>query len=318
MKCLVTGVAGFIGSHLAERLIEHGHTVIGIDCLTDYYSINLKKNNLKDLLNYQKFSFHTLNLAKDDLKPVLEDVDWIFHSAAQPGVRKSWGTDFKIYTENNILATQKLLESLKGSKTLKKIVYASSSSIYGDAERLPTQETDLPKPISPYGVSKLAAEHLLNLYFKNYGIPCNSLRYFTVYGPRQRPDMAFNIFIRAILNGEELDVFGNGSQTRDFTFIDDVIDANIMAASTSAAGEVFNIGGGNYISLIEVVRILEDISGINAKVNFMETFKGDVLHTRADITKAKNILKYIPATKIEKGLEEEFKWLQSLIENKVQ
>ena len=309
MKALVTGVAGFIGSHLAERLLKDGFEVIGIDCFTDYYSKEVKENNLAGIKGNAKFKLVRENLLTADLERILDKADIVFHEAAQPGVRASWGKSFPIYVEDNILATQRLLESLKDKK-IKKMVFASSSSVYGDAEKLPTKESFTPKPVSPYGVTKLAAENLCYLYSKNYGIPIVSLRYFSVYGPRQRPDMGFNRFIRSIINGQAITVYGNGEQTRDFTYISDIIDANIKASNCSCTpGEVFNIGGGSRISVNDTIKILEDISGKKAKIEYLESQKGDVAHTSADISRAKSALEYGPKVNIKTGLMNEYEWM---------
>ena len=223
----MTGAAGFIGSNLSENLIDSGNHVIGVDCFTDYYPKEQKLANLKNLLSHGSFTFLEEDIVSLNLDKLLEGIDYVFHEAAQPGVRSSWGSNFEVYTRNNISATQRLLEASRKVK-LKKFVYASSSSVYGDCP-LPMREDRLTRPVSPYGVSKLAAEHLCYLYWKNYAIPTVSLRYFTVFGPRQRPDMAFNRFIRAILKGDEITVFGNGSQTRDFTYVSDIVQANVLA-----------------------------------------------------------------------------------------
>jgi len=238
MKALVTGCAGFIGSHLTERLLREGYEVIGIDCFTDYYAREIKERNTENALNQKNFKLIEEDILEMDKFP---EVDYVFHEAAQAGVRASWGKSFKIYTRNNIETTQKLLEFYK-DLNIKKFVYASSSSVYGDAE-LPMKEDSLLKPVSPYGVTKLAAENLCYLYWKNYNVPTVSVRYFTVYGPRQRPDMAIHKFVKAIFNGDEITVFGDGTQTRDFTYVDDAVEATILAAESNSIGEVYNIGG---------------------------------------------------------------------------
>ena len=307
-KCLVTGVAGFIGSHLAERLIREGHEVIGADCFTDYYPRIYKERNLELLLRDRRFNFYEANLIDMDLVRLLEDVDYVFHEAAQAGVRASWGDNFQIYTENNVLATQRLLEAAKEVK-LRKFIYASSSSVYGDAETFPTSEEVKPKPISPYGVTKLAGEHLCHLYWKNFGVPVVILRYFTVYGPRQRPDMAFHKFIKAILNGEEIVVYGDGNQSRDFTFVDDVVEANILAMDADAVGEVFNIGGGSRVTVNQTIEMLKKTIGNSVEVKYIRAQKGDVKHTAADITNAKEVLGYNPKVKLDEGLFQEVNWL---------
>jgi nucleoside-diphosphate-sugar epimerase len=312
MKALVTGAAGFIGSHLSERLLKDGYEVTGIDCFTDYYSKEIKEKNLSGLTGRKGFKLVQENLLSADLERLLDGTDLVFHEAAQPGVRASWGKSFSVYVEDNILATQRLLESLKGKK-IKKMLFASSSSIYGDSEKLPTKESFVPKPVSPYGVTKLAAESLCYLYSKNHDIPVVSLRYFTVYGPRQRPDMGFNRFIKAIIKGDEITVYGNGEQTRDFTFVTDIVEANIKAANCSCPpGEVFNIGGGSTISVNETIRLLEGISGKKAKIKYLDVQKGDVAHTAADISKAKAAFSYSPKVDVKTGLTKEYEWLSSL------
>ena len=310
MKILVTGVAGFIGSHLAERLLGAGHSVVGVDCFTDYYPREIKKSNLVRLLDNRSFVLHEENLLGMDLSGLLKNVDVVFHEAAQAGVRASWGTSFKIYTENNIRATQCLLEASK-EVNLKKFIYASSSSIYGDADSYPTNEDTKPRPISPYGVTKLAGEHLCNLYYKNYGVPTVSLRYFTVYGPRQRPDMAFNKFIKAILKDEEIVIYGDGKQTRDFTYIDDIVDANVSAMDAQVIGNVLNIGGGSRITVNDTIRIIEKTTGRQAKLKYIEKQKGDVRHTGADISCAGKLLGYKPAYDLEKGIANEVDWIKN-------
>jgi len=312
MTVLVTGVAGFIGSHLAERLVEEGHKVIGVDCFTDYYPRTVKESNIAKLRNNDSFVFHETDVLKADLVTLLKEVDIVFHEAAQAGVRASWGSNFGVYTENNVCATQYLLEAAKNSQ-LKKFIFASSSSVYGDAESYPTTENMKPMPISPYGVTKLAAEHLCCLYHKSYGIPAITLRYFTVYGPRQRPDMAFHKFIKAILNDNEIMVFGDGEQTRDFTYIDDIIEANISAMNRQANGEIINIGGGSRISVNETIRIIEKVVGRKAITKHIERQKGDVIHTGADISKAKRVLSYKPKYDLEKGIANEVAWLRNTL-----
>ena len=303
MKALVTGCAGFIGSHLVDKLLEQGYEVIGIDCFTDYYSMEIKKKNISTALSHKNFEF----IEKDilDMRGYPE-VDYVFHQAAQAGVRASWGRSFEIYTRNNIEATQKLLEFYKNLK-FKKFVYASSSSVYGDAE-LPMREDSLLKPVSPYGVTKLAGENLCYLYWKNYGVPTISLRYFTVYGPRQRPDMAIHKFVKAIFKGDEISVFGDGTQTRDFTFVDDAVVANVLAAESDSVGEIFNIGGGSRISVNVLINEIEKIVGKKAKIKYIEKQKGDVRDTLADVSKAKKELGWMPKVKIEEGLKRFVDW----------
>jgi len=309
MKALVTGCAGFIGSHLTERLLRKGYEVIGIDCFTDYYAREIKERNIENALNEKNFK-----LIGEDILEMNEypEVDYVFHEAAQAGVRASWGKSFEIYTRNNIEATQKLLEFYK-DREIKKFVYASSSSVYGDAE-LPMREDSLLKPVSPYGVTKLAGENLCYLYWRNYNVPTVSLRYFTVYGPRQRPDMAIHKFVKAILNGEEITVFGDGTQTRDFTFIDDVVEANILAGNSEIEGGVFNVGGGSRISVNKLIKLLEEIIGKEARIKYIEKQKGDVWDTLADTTKISNELNWEPEVKIEEGLKIFVEWYEKQIE----
>jgi UDP-glucose 4-epimerase len=226
-------------------------------------------------------------------------------------VRASWGRNFEIYTNNNVLATQRLLEAAK-NLPLTRFVFASSSSVYGDARKMPAHEDDPLLPVSPYGVTKLAAENLCRLYHKYFGVPIVALRYFTVYGPRQRPDMAFHKFIRAMLRGEKLPIFGNGEQTRDFTYIDDAVDANLLAMEKGRPGAVYNIGGGSRISLNHAIALLEKIMGKKANRSQDSPQMGDVLHTWADTTLARQNLGFIPRIGMEEGLRRELAWLSSL------
>lgn len=311
MTCLVTGAAGFIGSHLCRRLLNDGHAVIGIDSFTDFYPKWIKEANLQPLLNHSRFEFISKDINLLDLNKLFEKTDIVFHLAAQAGVRTSWGENFSIYTKNNIEATQKLLEVAKNSK-LQKFVFASSSSVYGLCPELPMRETSPLLPFSPYGVTKLASEQLCSLYFQNYGVPAVSLRYFTVYGPGQRPDMAFHRFFKAAAEECPVDLFGDGRQTRDFTYINDIIDANIAALDKGKAGTIYNIGGGNRKKLQDVFPLIEKISQKKITINRREKQKGDVLHTFADIQKAKKDLCLSPQTPFEEGLREEWTWLRCL------
>jgi len=311
MKCLVTGVAGFIGSHLAERLLKEGYEVVGLDCFTDFYPRWIKQKNLSSLLGQPKFKFVEDDLTRVNLEELLDGVSFIFHLAAQAGVRTSWGENFSEYLKHNIQATQRLLESLKERK-IEKFIFASSSSIYGLSPVFPMMETAPCQPISPYGVTKLAAEQLCYLYYKNYGIPAISLRFFTVYGPRQRPDMAFHKFFVALLEDKEITVYGDGHQTRDFTFIEDIVEANIQAMKRGRAGEVYNIGGGHRKELAEVIALMEKITGKKAQVCWLDSQKGDVLHTLACIDKARNELGYNPVADLEAGLSQQWLWIKQL------
>lgn len=312
MRCLVTGAAGFIGSSLVDELLAQGHDVVGVDSFVDYYPRAMKERNLEAARSSERFSFVEADLATVDLEPLLAGVDWVFHQAAQAGVRSSWGTSFSIYTNNNILATQRLLESCRAPavrETLKRVVYASSSSVYGNAESLPTLETARPQPVSPYGVSKLAAEHLMVLYAKEFGVPTVSLRYFTVYGPRQRPDMAFHRFIKAALTEGGCQVYGDGEQTRDFTFIRDIISANLAATEIATSDLVFNIGGGSRVGLRQVLETIREIVGRDMRIEFKPREAGDARHTAADITRAREQLGYRPSVSLADGLRAEVEWL---------
>lgn len=299
MKSLVTGCAGFIGSNLTDWLLDHGHNVIGIDCFTDYYEKDTKKSNISKSSKNPNFKLIEKNLLDIDEYP---DVDYVFHMAAQAGVRSSWGQNFQTYTKNNIEVTQKLLEFYKNFN-LKKFIYSSSSSVYGDSG-LPMNENSLLKPISPYGVTKLAAENLCYLYWKNYGIPTISLRYFTAYGPRQRPDMAINKFVKAIANNDKITIYGDGEQTRDFTFVEDVIRAIVLATESKVEGKVFNVGGGSTISVNELIKSIETIFGIKSKVEYLDAQKGDVTNTLADLEMIKELLGWSPKIDIHEGLTE--------------
>jgi nucleoside-diphosphate-sugar epimerase len=308
--CLVTGVAGFIGSNLAERLLADGYRVIGIDCFTDYYAREIKEANLSGLRGADGFEFIEADLRKVDLSALLDGVTYVFHQAAQAGVRASWGQSFAVYTELNILATQQLLEAARQTPTLKKFVYASSSSVYGDTDALPLREDSPLQPVSPYGVSKLAGEHLARLYASVYGVPTVSLRYFTVYGPRQRPDMAFHKFLRAIYAEDEIIVYGDGEQTRDFTFVADAVQANILAMLHGRPGSYYNIGGGSRVTLKECLDLLGQVTGRPLRVCRVEAQGGDMRHTWADTSAAQRDLGFVAQVSLEDGLRAEADWFR--------
>jgi UDP-glucose 4-epimerase len=312
MKALVTGAAGFIGSTLAERLVRAGEEVIGIDCFTDYYPREAKERNLAWLRTAPNFRFVEARIQDADLGALLADRSHVFHLAAQAGVRKSWGRDFDVYTTNNIEATQVLLEACVG-RSIEKLVYASSSSVYGDLVEMPMREDALPQPVSPYGVSKLAAEQLCYLYFVNFGVPTVSLRYFTVYGPRQRPDMGFHRFIRATLEGKPISLYGDGEQTRDFTYVDDAVSATIAAAVKGVPGRVYNIGGGSRVSINHVLEIVGRVTGREPIVARDNAQKGDMRHTYADTEQARADLDFRPSFDLERGLAAEYAWLNGIL-----
>ena len=312
-KSLVTGAAGFIGSHLVEALLKQGEEVIGIDEFNNYYEPALKRKNIAHLHGSPRFQLIEGDIQFLDWQILLKDVEVVYHQAAQAGVRASWGAGFRAYTERNINATQVLLEAAKDAKHLRRLVFASSSSVYGDAETLPTHEGIPPQPVSPYGITKLAAERLCGLYHKNFGVPFVALRYFTVYGPHQRPDMAFHKFFKSILQDEAIPIYGDGQQTRDFTFISDAVAANLAAAIVpKAVGEIFNIGGGSRVVLKEVLETIEEIVGKPIKRNHIEKAMGDARHTTADVTKARKILGYQPQVSLQEGLMQEWQWVKSL------
>jgi nucleoside-diphosphate-sugar epimerase len=308
MKALVTGAAGFIGSHLSAALLDSGASVTGIDCFTDYYARSLKEANLAALKDRSGFTFTEAALQDADLDTLLQGVTHVFHLAGQAGVRKSWGSDFDVYIRDNIQATQRLLEALARMQ-IQKYVYSSSSSVYGNNVPLPMREDTYLQPLSPYGVTKLAGEHLGNLYFANHGVPTVSLRYFTVYGPRQRPDMAFQRFLTAVRDGAQITLYGDGEQTRDFTFVADIVAANVAAASQGRPGGVYNIGGGSRVSMNDVLALIEKVTGKKVAVRREPEQKGDMRHTYADTSAARRDLDFTPRVTLENGLDQQYRWL---------
>jgi len=310
VKALVTGAAGFIGSHLTGALLDKGAEVVGIDCFTDYYPRPIKEKNIAEAKLRDGFRFAETRIQDADLPALLDGVTNVFHLAAQAGVRKSWGKDFRTYTEQNIEATQQLLEACVG-RPLSAFVYASSSSVYGDNASIPMREDALPQPVSPYGVTKLSAEQLCYLYHVNHGVPAVSVRYFTVYGPRQRPDMAFNRFIKAALADEEISLYGDGEQTRDFTFVSDAVAGTMAAAERGVHGRSYNLGGGSRVSMNHVLRIIEKVAGRPLKVKRHEAQKGDMRDTFADTSLARRDLAFEPKVALEAGIQAEYRWLSS-------
>ena len=301
MNALVTGAAGFIGSHLSERLLASGFRVTGIDCFTDYYAPAQKRRNLSGLLDNEDFRFVEGDIAEVALNDLIAAGDLVFHLAAQPGVRQSWGREFAIYTAQNVLATQRLLEACKEVE-IGRLVYASSSSIYGDAEHFPTRESATPAPVSPYGVTKLAAEHLCLLYQAKFGVPVVALRYFTVFGPRQRPDMAFTRFIEAALDGQRIEVFGDGRQVRDFTYVGDAVAATVEAGTRGTVGGVYNVAGGSSASILDIADELGSLLGEPVGIDHLPAIPGDARRTGADIGRALADLDYQPEFTLERGL----------------
>lgn len=309
MRCLVTGAAGFVGSHLAERLIADGHEVVGLDCFVPYYPRPIKERNLMALRASERFTFHDLDLRTGSLAPILDGIEVVFHEAAMAGLAASW-LDFELYMTCNILATQRLLDASR-DKGLRAFVHISTSSVYGE-DALGNEET-LPEPISPYGATKLAAERLALAYFKVFGVPSVVLRYFSVYGPRQRPDMGYNIFIDRVLRGEKIVVFGDGEQTRGNTFITDAVNATLLGAEKGVPGEVYNIGGGEARSVNWVIETISDLAGKPAVVERGPARAGDQRHTMADITKARSVLGYQPSTPLRDGLAAQVEWQKELL-----
>ena len=299
---VITGVAGFIGSHLAEKLLQKNFKVIGIDSFTNYYSKKIKKHNLKECLKNKNFSLIIKDLIEIDLLPIFRKSQHLFHLAAQPGVRSSWGPQFENYVKENILVTQRILEYAKAANSFKKIIMASSSSVYGEQEGKMNEENTITKPVSPYGVTKLAAENLCRIYAENFNLPITMLRYFTVYGPRQRPDMAFMRFIIKSILKQPITIYGNGNQKRNFTYIDDVIDATISSMDVVNPGEIINIGGEVVISINKIISVLKKISDFEPIILNEPFPKGDVLRTEADISKAKRLIKFKPKTSLYDGL----------------
>ena len=306
MRALVTGAAGFVGSHLVERLVRDGVEVVALDCMTPYYDLEQKRGNVVDVTGAGVEILDT-DLTSDELAPVVSGVDVVFHQAGQPGVRASWDA-FESYVEHNVLATERLLRAARDAG-VGRLVYASSSSVYGDADRYPTRETDLPKPKSPYGVTKLAAEHLVSVFARNFGLPTVALRYFTVFGPRQRPDMAMHRLVHSALTGEPFPLFGTGEQIRDFTYVDDVVEANIKAATADIEGEaVFNIAGGGSVTLSEVIEIVQRLTGRPIPIERTHVQKGDVHRTGGSIERAASVLEWEPHVSVEQGLERQVAW----------
>ncbi len=311
MKYIVTGAAGFIGSHLCERLLADGHKVVAVDCFTDYYDRFLKETNASGFRDRGRLEFIEADINDLDLAELVEGADGVYHLSAQAGVRASWGKSFDHYLRHNIQATQSLFEAVR-EKGGPRVVYASSSSVYGDTDELPARESNRTRPRSPYGVSKLACESLADLYRANYGVDAIGLRYFTVYGPRQRPDMAFHRFIKALLKGEDIIVYGDGKQSRDFTFIRDIVEGTVRCMERGKEGRVYNIGGGHRVELLETIETLAGLVGAKPRIVFQEVQKGDVRDTSADATLLREETGFVPATPLAEGLKAQVEWERGL------
>ena len=316
MKALVTGAAGFIGSQLASALVMDGADVVGLDAFTDFYGRDLKERNVAALRPRPNFRLIEAPLQSVNLAEALDGVTHVFHLAAKAGVRSSWGADFATYTSDNVDATQRLLEAVK-DRPISRFVYASSSSVYGDAAAIPMTEDARLQPLSPYGVTKLAAEHLCHLYHVNYGVPAVSLRYFTVFGPGQRPDMGFHRFLKAAHTGQPITLYGDGEQTRDFTYVADAVAATRAAGDRGRPGAVYNIGGGSRISIREVLAIIERLAGHPLRIQRGPAQKGDMRDTFADTTRARQDLGFAPAWSVESGLAAESDWVLGLLQRSV-
>jgi nucleoside-diphosphate-sugar epimerase len=309
MRCVVTGAAGFIGSHLCERLLADGHAVTGIDCFTSYYPRPVKERNLAGLRGVQHFAFREVDLSEGVSSDVVAGAEWVFHLAAMPGLTRSW-LDFDLYTRHNLTATHRLLDALKGSRGLKQLVCVSTSSVYG---KYASGDENLPiRPSSPYGITKFAAEQLCRVHYEEFGIPVVVLRYFSVYGPRQRPEMGYNLFIDAILKGKPITLTGDGLQVRGNTYISDCVEATIRATQ-AMPGETFNLGGGELVTVIEVIRKLERITGKKAVIEYHPPRKGDQLATGADVSKLTRYTGWKPSTGIDDGLAKQVEWQRSLL-----
>jgi UDP-glucuronate 4-epimerase len=308
MRVVVTGCAGFIGSHLAEAVLRDGHTLIGIDSVTDYYETDLKRESVKRLSEHSGFTFAEADMCTADLVELLDGAEVVYHQAGQPGVRLSWSDQFPDYVSRNVIATQRLLEAAKLTRP-RRIVFASSSSVYGNAPHYPTTEQALPQPHSPYGVTKLAAEHLCGLYAANWGVPTVALRYFTVYGPRQRPDMGLNKFIDAAQRQAPLPLFGDGEQIRDFTYVSDVVDANLAAATADVApGTVVNIAGGRPVTVNQLLRLLRDAVGSELRIEHLPEQAGDIRRTGGAVDLAHQLLGWSPQVDVADGVAAQYAW----------
>jgi UDP-glucuronate 4-epimerase len=308
MRALVTGAAGFIGSHLAERLCERGHHVRAVDSFSPYYDVAQKRANVRALAELAACELVEDDLTTADLGTFLRDVDVVFHQAGQPGVRASWRDSFVSYVQDNVVATQRLLEAAKDGR-VGRFVFASSSSVYGEAPEYPAREETPTRPHSPYGVTKLAAEQLCDVYARNWGVPVVSLRYFTVYGPRQRPDMAIHRLLESAIGGGTFSMYGDGTQKREFTYVEDVVRANLLAATADVRpGTVVNVGGGEAVALADLLGMVGDLVGRSPSIDRLPTQPGDVARTGASIDLARRLLGWRPEVSLRDGLAEQLAW----------
>jgi UDP-glucuronate 4-epimerase len=309
MRALVTGAAGFVGSNLADTLLARGDTVVGVDCFTPYYAAADKEQNVAAARGNPRFELVDADLRTDAIEPLLDGVDAVFHQAAQAGVRLSWSGGFADYVGHNVLATQRLLEAVVAARPSARVVYASSSSVYGNQRRYPTQEDDLPKPYSPYGVTKLAAEHLCGLYAENMGIATVSLRYFTVFGPRQRPDMSIHRLCEAAIHGTTFPRFGDGAQIREFTFVDDIVRGNLLAAERDVEpGTYCNLAGGGEITLSQLIELVGELAGAPVAIDQQDRQAGDAFRNGGSIARAGDVLGWKPEVSLREGLQAQLAW----------
>jgi UDP-glucuronate 4-epimerase len=310
-RYVVTGCAGFVGSHLTERLLEQGDEVVGIDVFSDYYPRSEKERNLSAAFDHPAFSLVERDVAESGIADLAAGADGVFHLAAQPGVRGSWGETFDVYVRDNVLATQRVFEAVATAGT--RVVWVSSSSVYGNAAAYPTPEEATPRPISPYGVTKFACERLAGAYADSFDLDAVTLRYFTVYGPRQRPDMAFTRLLSALVEGLPFTVFGTGEQTRDVTYVDDAVSATVAAMQHAPSGAVYNVGGGSETSLLAAIELAERLAGRRLDLRHEETASGDVRRTSADTSRARAELGWAPATSLAQGIAAQLDWASARI-----
>ncbi len=303
-RILVTGVAGFVGSHLAEALVDAGHDVVGVDCFTDYYPRSTKESNLERLRTDRRFRFHELDLRTAPLNPLLDGVEAVINEAAFAGLVRSW-TDFESYVSCNVLAVERLLVASRKAG-IRRFVQASTSSVYG-LEAV-GDETRPTRPSSPYGVTKLAAEHLIQAHVESFGFPAVILRYFSIYGPRQRPDMGYQRFIEALLDGDTITIFGDGEQSRSNTHITDCVRATMAALDRGTVGEVYNIGGGEPITVNAAIEVLAEALGVEPRIEHGPVRLGDQRHTMADTSKARAALGFEPSMGPHVGLRRQAAW----------